>query len=101
MLCNLKYQSLRDQAGEFGRPGARRDPLAPGEAPVIAREALGAAGDCAFPGRSRTYEARLADGRWLQVNERRTRDGGYVSVGADITALKEHEQQVISSNGCC
>ena len=68
-----------------------------GEAPVIAREALGAAGDGAVTGRSRTYEARLADGRWLQVNERRTRDGGYVSVGADITALKEHEEQLINS----
>ena len=76
---------------------ATRPARAPGEAPVIAREALGAAGDGAFTGRSRTYEARLADGRWLQVNERRTRDGGYVSVGADITALKEHEQQLISS----
>ncbi len=98
VLCNSKYQSLRDQAGESGRPGARRDPFAaPGEAPVIAREALSAAGDGASTGRSRTYEARLADGRWLQVNERRTRDGGYVSVGADITALKEHEQQLISS----
>ena len=98
VLCNSKYQSLRDQAGESGRPAARREPLAaPGEAPVIAREALGAAGDGASTGRSRTYEARLADGRWLQVNERRTRDGGYVSVGADITALKEHEQQLISS----
>ena len=47
--------------------------------------------------RSRTYEARLSDGRWLQVNERRTRDGGYVSVGTDITALKEHEEQLINS----
>ena len=37
------------------------------------------------------------DGRWLQVNERRTRDGGYVSVGADITALKEHEEQLVNS----
>ncbi len=46
---------------------------------------------------ARTYEARLPDGRWLQVNERRTRDGGYVSVGADITALKEHEEQLVNS----
>ena len=43
---------------------------------------------------SGTYEVNLADGRWLQVNERRTRDGGYVSVGTDITALKEHEEQL-------
>jgi two-component system cell cycle sensor histidine kinase PleC len=91
VLCNSKYQSLRDLADE----AARRGPFAaPGEAPVIAREALGAG---AHSGRPRTYEARLADGRWLQVNERRTRDGGYVSVGADITALKEHEQQLVNS----
>jgi two-component system cell cycle sensor histidine kinase PleC len=98
VLCNSKYQSLRDQAGEPGRHGARRHPLAaPGEAPVAGREPMGAAGDGASAGRSRTYEARLADGRWLQVNERRTRDGGYVAVGADITTLKEHEQQLINS----
>ena len=47
--------------------------------------------------RASTYEARLTDGRWLQVNERRTRDGGYVSVGTDITALKRHEEQLMDS----
>ena len=57
---------------------------------------------CRSAGRStaaaaRTYEARLPDGRWLQVNERRTRDGGFVSVGTDITALKEHEEQLMNS----
>ena len=97
VLCNSKYQSLRRLGGEGSRPGARREPLELGEAPIIAREGSGAADDGAVAGRSRTYEARLADGRWLQVNERRTRDGGYVSVGADITALKEHEQQLVNS----
>ena len=38
----------------------------------------------------------LPDGRWLQINERRTKDGGYVSVGTDITALKR--QEAASSN---
>lgn len=46
---------------------------------------------------ARTYEARLADGRWLQINERRTRDGGHVSVGADITTLKRKEEQLRES----
>jgi two-component system cell cycle sensor histidine kinase PleC len=48
-------------------------------------------------GRARTFEAQLADGRWLQINERRTKDGGYVSVGTDITALKRHEEQLLES----
>jgi len=33
-------------------------------------------------------ERRLADGRWLLVSERRTSDGGIVSLRTDITALK-------------
>ena len=98
VLCNSKYQSLRNLAGEAEPSEPRRAALAaPAEARIIVPDALGAAGEGPFAGRSRTYEARLADGRWLQVNERRTRDGGYVSVGADITALKEHEQQLIDS----
>jgi PAS domain-containing protein len=35
----------------------------------------------------------LADGRWMQVNERRTRDGGVVSVYTDITDLKQRETE--------
>ncbi|WP_417498041.1 PAS domain-containing sensor histidine kinase [Maricaulis sp.] len=37
------------------------------------------------------YDIELADGRWLHYSERATADGGLVSVGADITALKHHE----------
>jgi two-component system cell cycle sensor histidine kinase PleC len=48
-------------------------------------------------GKPGAYEARLTDGRWLQINERRTKDGGYVSVGTDITALKRHEEQLMDS----
>ena len=44
-----------------------------------------------------SYVAQLADNRWLQINERRTRDGGYVSVGTDITRLKQHEEQLMES----
>jgi PAS domain S-box-containing protein len=36
-------------------------------------------------------EIRLADGRWLRISERRTRDGGIVAVKTDITRLKEQE----------
>ena len=49
-----------------------------------------------MPG-ARTFEAQLEDGRWLHISERRTKDGGYVSVGTDITALKTHEEKLIDS----
>jgi two-component system cell cycle sensor histidine kinase PleC len=44
---------------------------------------------------ARTFELQLEDGRWLQINERRTKDGGFVSVGTDITPLKRHEGRLI------
>jgi two-component system, sensor histidine kinase len=36
----------------------------------------------------RPFVYRLADGRWLQVNERRTQEGGTVAVYTDITDIK-------------
>ena len=44
-----------------------------------------------------TFERHLADGRWLQVNELTTRDGGIVSVGSDITLLKQHQEKLVDS----
>ena len=95
VLCNSKYQRLHNLPGEAVRPGAHYGELATLGGLEFAR--AGAVEPVAVGLRSRTYEARLPDGRWLQVNERRTRDGGYVSVGTDITALKEHEEQLINS----
>jgi two-component system cell cycle sensor histidine kinase PleC len=90
VLCNSKYQRLHNMPGEAVRPGV-------GLALSGIESAAGQGTPFAANSRFRTYEARLPDGRWLQVNERRTRDGGYVSVGTDITALKEHAQQLINS----
>lgn len=39
-------------------------------------------------------EFQLDDGRWIRIAERRTGDGGIVGVRADITALKEREQEI-------
>ncbi|WP_371872843.1 PAS domain-containing sensor histidine kinase [Notoacmeibacter sp. MSK16QG-6] len=43
------------------------------------------------------YERELADGRWVQVNEMRTADGGTVSVGTDITQLKTQQERLVRS----
>jgi two-component system cell cycle sensor histidine kinase PleC len=61
----------------------------------VVRNKLVSGGSTA-PG-ARTFEAQLEDGRWLHISERRTKDGGYVSVGTDITALKMHEEKLIDS----
>ena len=41
---------------------------------------------------SHAYEAEANEDYWLHIGERRTADGGFVSVGTDITALKQSEQ---------
>lgn len=37
---------------------------------------------------------RLGDDRWFQVRERRTREGGIVSVRTDVTELKTNEEHI-------
>lgn len=94
-LCNSKFRMLHGiprDASIVGLPylqvmSTGAPPLIRSQAPVSERAGA----------RGHTYEAQLADGRWLQVNERRTGDGGYVSVGTDITTLKRHEEQLMDS----
>ncbi len=43
------------------------------------------------------FEQRLSSGRWIRMRERRTREGGIVSVRTDITALKEREVELLAA----
>jgi two-component system cell cycle sensor histidine kinase PleC len=90
VLCNSKYQQLHglsDALVKSGTPYAliKRN----GRRSIIADDLpVEGAG-------SRSVEARVEDGRWLQINERRTKDGGFVSVGTDISALKDKETALL------
>ena len=44
-----------------------------------------------------THVQRRANGRWIQVNERRTQEGGTVATYADISEIKRAEQAVQDS----
>ena len=44
-----------------------------------------------------THVQRRADGRWIQVNERKTEDGGTVAIYTDITDMKLAEQALQES----
>jgi two-component system cell cycle sensor histidine kinase PleC len=91
VLCNSNFQQLHDLPDEVITPGTSYDTVvAAGRQPVVRTKV--ASHDT--PG-SRTFEAQLEDGRWLHISERRTKDGGYVSVGTDITTLKLHEQKLM------
>jgi PAS domain S-box-containing protein len=43
------------------------------------------------------YLQPQSDGRWIQLNERRTRDGGTVAVFTDVTGLKRAEQALLAT----
>jgi two-component system cell cycle sensor histidine kinase PleC len=95
VLCNSNFQELHHLPDETVIVGASYESvLAAGSKPVVRNTIL--AGGQNLPG-ARTFEAQLDDGRWLHISERRTKDGGYVSVGTDITALKMHEEKLLES----
>ena len=95
VLCNSNFQELHNLPDEAITVGASYElVVAAGSQPVV-RNKIVTAGP-AIPG-ARTFEAQLEDGRWLHISERRTKDGGYVSVGTDITALKTHEEKLVHS----
>ncbi|HYA05146.1 MAG TPA: ATP-binding protein [Xanthobacteraceae bacterium] len=93
VLCNSNFQALHhlpDAAVTAGTPYEAI--VAAGRKPII-RTAV--ANDGVEPRGARTFEAQLDDGRWMHISERRTKDGGYVSVGTDITKIKQHEQKLV------
>jgi PAS domain S-box-containing protein len=45
-----------------------------------------------------TVEQQLSDGRYLQINERRTADGGIASVYTDVTRHKQVEEELNRQN---
>jgi two-component system cell cycle sensor histidine kinase PleC len=95
VMCNSKYQQFHGLPDEMVRPGSPYDEvIAAASEPIVSKRVAVAGTD---DDDTRTYEAQLEDGRWLHINERRTRDGGYVSVGTDITVLKESQQRLAES----
>ncbi|HZL40904.1 MAG TPA: ATP-binding protein, partial [Pseudolabrys sp.] len=95
VLCNSNFQELHNLPDEVITVGASYEAVVEaGRKPVVRTKAI--TGGPNIPG-ARTFEAQLDDGRWLHISERRTKDGGYVSVGTDITALKTHEEKLVDS----
>jgi two-component system cell cycle sensor histidine kinase PleC len=94
VLCNSNFQDLHALPRAALEAGASYESvIAAGRKPTL-RSQVATEGQ--IPG-ARTFEARLDDGRWLHISERRTKDGGYVSVGTDITTIKRHEEKLMES----
>ena len=95
VLCNSNFQALHDLPDNAIVAGTSfEDVVAAGRKQVVRTKMT--ADELAIPG-ARTFDAQLDDGNWLHISERRTKDGGYVSVGTDITNLKLNEKKLLSS----
>jgi two-component system, cell cycle sensor histidine kinase PleC len=94
VLCNSNFKDLHSLSHAAIEAGASYESVvAAGRKPAM-RSTVTSEGQ--VPG-ARTFEAQLEDGRWLHISERRTKDGGYVSVGTDITPIKRHEGKLMES----
>jgi two-component system cell cycle sensor histidine kinase PleC len=96
VLCNSHFQRLHKLPDSAVTPGTSYETVIEvGSMPEVRTRLQETASQA--PG-ARTFEAQLEDGSWLHISERRTKDGGYVSVGTDITRIKEHEQKLVDND---
>jgi two-component system cell cycle sensor histidine kinase PleC len=96
VLCNSHFQRLHRLPDSAVTPGTSYETVIEvGSMPEVRTRLQETS---AQPPGARTFEAQLDDGSWLHISERRTKDGGYVSVGTDITRIKEHEQKLVDND---
>ena len=94
VLCNQKYQEVFGLDDDSVAPGTSyAEVAAKSRRPIAIRPVQNANPSAA----ERINEAMLADGRWLQISERRTGDGGFVAIGTDVTQLKAQQERLSTS----
>lgn len=88
VTCNSKFRELLELTMADIAPGTSFQE-------VIARSAA-VNGNWPLPssGIQAVSELQLTNGRWLQISLCNTKIGGHVSVGTDITAIKQSEAQL-------
>ena len=86
LLCNRNYRSVFNLEPKILKPGAARDHVNRFVQLAIKQEIAGP------EGLRGVREAELMDGRWVQISERRTAEGGLVMTATNISAVKAQEE---------
>lgn len=86
VICNSKFREFLGLLESDVAPGATLDEVI--EATGMLDTWVGKTDENGI------REIRLEDGRWLQISQHETKDGGQVSVGTDITAIKNQESEL-------
>jgi two-component system cell cycle sensor histidine kinase PleC len=90
VMWNRSFARAFNLSASVLRIGAPYDSITPAQQ----KEILAVRQD---PSDGQIQEVELKSGVWLQMVERRTAEGGLVTVGADITALKRQEEALARS----
>ena len=104
VMCNQAYRDVIGGSEQVIRPGATfeeilRFDLAYGflrgvaDKEAFIKERLAKHRNPGDP-----IQLRRADGGWLQIREQRLVDGGTAVIGTDITATKQHEQEIFAKS---
>jgi two-component system cell cycle sensor histidine kinase PleC len=86
VMCNKNFRNYFQLDPEILKTGVGREQVERA-ARLSIRQEYPAPG-----GRRGVREAELSDGRWVQISERPTAEGGLVVTAADITVLKTQEE---------
>ncbi len=104
ILCNGRYREVYPESADLIVPGVPfevvlRRGVARGQYPqAIGREEEWLAARLAIHRQTHVdFEQEVANGRWLQVIERRTQDGGTVGIRIDITEQKRRERELLQA----
>jgi two-component system, cell cycle sensor histidine kinase PleC len=90
VLWNRSFQELFKLDNAVLRPGASYDSISLASAAQVRRERTN-------PEDAHIREVELASGAWLQIQERRTAEGGLLTVGLDISTIKRQEEALTQS----
>ncbi len=99
VLCNRRFREISDGASHLIVPGVTFESILRirAEGGFIA-DAIGKVEEWIAERMHRhrnpsgALEVEQTNGQWLLIAERRTADGGFVSIGTDITRLKQQEK---------
>ena len=86
LMCNKNFRAFFALEAKLTKPGAAYEAVKKFMRLAVRQEH--AAPDAGAGVR----EAQMDDGRWLQISERRTAEGGLVMTAADITAIKLQDE---------
>jgi len=104
VLCNSTYKEFYNYADAEVAPGVHFEDLVRLDIEKATVKSLGNGDEDHFRtrvaerGRDRgSFDLELSDGRWLNIRDRKTADGGYVSTQTDVTELRRAEQALRES----